>query len=126
MSPLIGQVVLVLIALISASGGIYATVVSRRKTEADTEQTTDQTWIARLEALSRDLGKLQLLSDERLERLVVLETLITDHLDWDFEVVRVLRKYDIAVDDPPSLVYVRRKLAEEKNAIQREMGSEQT
>jgi hypothetical protein len=125
-------VFLVLIALISASGGIYATVVSRKKTgaeamktEVEAEQTSDKTWIQRLDALSNDLGRLQLLSDERFERLVELEMLITEHVTWDFTVVRLLRQHGIDIHEPPSLVYVRRKLAEEKNAIKKEMGSEE-
>lgn len=132
MNSLIGQVFLVLIALISASGGIYATVVSRKKTgaeamktEVEAEQTSDKTWIQRLDALSNDLGRLQLLSDERFERLVELEMLITEHVTWDFTVVRLLRQHGIDIHEPPSLVYVRRKLAEEKNAIKKEMGSEE-
>lgn len=132
LNNIVGQVFLVLISVISASGGIYATIMSRKKagaeamkTEAEAEHTSDKTWIQRLDALSTDLGRLQLLSDERFERLVELETLITDHVTWDFKVVRMLRGHGLDCEDPPSLVYVRRKLAEEKNAIKKEMGSEE-
>lgn len=127
MGEFIGQLVLVLIAAISAGGGIYATVVSRRqvaanadKTDAEAEQLGDATWIARLDALSRDLQKLQSLSDQRFERMVAVEQLITDHVSWDFKVVRLLRQHDIAIEDPPSLVYVQRRIREEKATIERE------
>lgn len=116
------QILLVLVALVSAVGGIYSAIKSSKKTDAEAEATSDKTWITRLDALSKDLGKLQALSDERFERLVELETLITEHVTWDFRVVRMLREHGLECEDPPSLVYVRRKLAEEKNAIRQEMG----
>ena len=129
LDSLIGQVFLVIVACISAVGGIYATVVSRGKTDAEAGKTSaekekleDATWITRLDALSNDLGRLQILSDERFERLVEIERLITDHVQWDFHVVRLLRQHDMEIDDPPSLVYVRRKLQEEKSALKRELG----
>ena len=129
MGELIGQIVLVLVAAISAAGGIYATVVSRRqvrasadKTDAEKDQLEDATWIARLDALSRDLGKLQALSDARFERLVAIEQLITDHVEWDFMVMRECRSRGWNVPTPPSLVYVKRAVQEEKEAVAREIG----
>lgn len=129
MNHLVGQLFLLAVAVVSATGGIYATVANRKKTsaeagktEAEKQHVSDATWIRRIEAISRDLGNLQTLSDERFERLVELERLITEHVAWDFKMVRLARQHGWDVDDPPSLVYVKRKLAEEKNAIKKEMG----
>jgi hypothetical protein len=131
MNSLTGQLFLVLIAVVSASGGIYATVVSRNKiraevvkVQADTAHVSDKTWIERLDALSRDLGRLQTLSDQRFAYLMELERLITAHVTWDFKVVRLLREHGIEVDEPPSLVYVKQKLTEVKSAMKRDMGSD--
>lgn len=131
MNGLVPQLFLVAVSLIAAAGGIYATWSSRKqlaaqagKTGAETEQLEDATWIARLDALSRDLKKLQNLSDERFERMVAIETLVTNHVSWDFKVVRLLREHNIEVENPPSLVYVRAQIAEEKASIERERGTD--
>ena len=131
MSQLIGQIVLVVVAAIAASGGVYATFASRKqgqataeKTGAEAEQIEDATWINRLNALGDELGRLQLLSDARFERLVEIEKLITDHVQWDFAMVRLARQHGWEVEDPPSLVYVKRKLQEEKAVLKQEMGDD--
>lgn len=124
MNALVAQLFLVVIAAISSAGGIYATFVSRRqnsanagKAEAETDHLEDSTWIQRLDALNRDFTKLQDLSDERFSRLVEIESMITKHVSWDFMALRLFREHNIEVDEPPSLVYVRRKLQAEKDAI---------
>lgn len=129
-NTLVGQIFLVLVTIASASGGLYSTWVSRKqiasntkRTDVESEHMEDQTWISRLDALSRDLKRLQGLSDERFERLIEIETLITEHVQWDFKMVRECRARGWHVEDPPSLVYVKRKIQEEKAVIQKEMGN---
>ncbi|AYQ98612.1 hypothetical protein SEA_RIPARIAN_38 [Mycobacterium phage Riparian] len=119
LESLITQAALVTVAAISAVGGIYSTYANRKqnsasadKTKKEGEQVGDQTWIRRLEALSQDFEKLQKLSDERFERLVEIEMLITEHVSWDFRIMRLLREHGIEAETPPSLVYVRHKLKE--------------
>lgn len=112
---------------------MYATVAAKRQRDADAEKTSkeseavgDQTWISRLYALTGDFNLLQRLSDERFERLVEIETLITEHVSWDHQVVRLLRQHNILVDDPPSLVYVRRKLHEAQEREKRQSDNGET
>jgi hypothetical protein len=119
LNSLYTQIGLVLVALISAAGGVYSIIASKSerdaqadKTAGEAEQINDQTWINRLSALGKDFDRLQTLSDERFARLVEIETLITEHVAWDFQIMRVLREHGIEVDSPPSLVYVRKKLKE--------------
>lgn len=113
------QVGLVLVALISAGGGIFSVMATRSQRQADVEKSEresehigDKTWIQRLEALSRDFEKLQRLSDARFSKLVDMEMLITEHVSWDWRVIRVLRENGIAIDPPPSLVAVRIQIKE--------------
>lgn len=128
LDTLVGQLFLVIVAAISAAGGIYATYVSRKTTDAAAEKSSaesehieDQTWINRLDALSKDFNRLQKLSDSRFERLVELERLITEHVSWDFTMVRLAREHGWEIEDPPSLVYVKQELQKEKAIIEREI-----
>lgn len=127
MNSIITQVCLLLAALISSTGGIYAVVASRKRTDSEakkfdkeSEDIGDKTWIQRLDALSKDFAKLQVLSDERFQRLVEIEMLITEHVSWDFQMVRECRSRGWSVSDPPSLVYVKQKL---KEAQERELAN---
>lgn len=118
----ITQIGLVTVAVISLTGSVVSLWSSRRnrkaeagRTEREAERIGDKTWIERLDALARDFDRLQQLSDERFAKLVEIEMLITEHVDWDWQVIRLLREHGIPVSDPPSLVYVRRKLQEAKD-----------
>jgi len=114
LNNVIVQIGLVLAAAISAAGGIYAVIASKDKTEAETEQLSDSTLIQRLNALSKDFDRLQQLSNERFIKLIEIETLVTRHVSWDFQVVRECRRRGWDIEDPPSLEYVRQKLDEAK------------
>lgn len=110
LDSVVAQFGLVAVTATSSLGAVYAVIASRgnreadaEKTERESEQLSDQTWINRLEALDRDFTKLQALSDARFQRLVQIETRITEHISWDFMVLRRLRKLGETVPDPPSL-----------------------
>lgn len=107
---------------IGTLGGVYSVVVSRGTREAATRKTAgeavhieDRTWIDRLEALDKQFTKLQALSDDRFEKLVAIEMAITEHVQWDYEVVREGRKVGLHIPDPPSLQYIRRLTEEAKD-----------
>lgn len=107
---------LVAVAASSSIGAVYAVIASRGNREAEagktvkeTEHLGDQTWITRLEALDRDFAKLQALSDARFQRLLQIETLITEHISWDFMVQRKLRELGEDIPNPPSLAYIQQQ-----------------
>jgi hypothetical protein len=119
--------------LASGMVALYAVVVSRSVREASTRKTAseataveDQVWIDRVNALSSDFKRLQELSDARFDRLVRIETAITEHLQWDHLVVRTCRegiciggeRYSLDIPDPPSLQYIKQEVAAAKQTEQ--------
>lgn len=121
MWEVIGPIMLALAALISATGGIYAIIVSKSTHAAQTKKTAneavavgDTTWIQRLEALNRNFEALQTLSDDRFRKLVAIEELLADHVSWDWAAVRKFREHGIPIEDPPSLIVVQQLARENK------------